>query len=378
MLNLRVLTRIDFRVVLIILLLNVASLVTISSFSPDFLISGEEMPLLSGPVKNQLQWFLMGWAIFFLVVSLDYNSLRNWTWLLYLISLLGLIGLFFTDPIVRVQRWYKIPGVAMSFQPSEYAKLAMLLALAWFMEKKSTTSGTVLTFIQAALIAGIPFFLIVKQPDLGTAFVFYPMAAVMLYFGGVSSRLLKWCLVPLYLALFFIALTFSGVVPYDSLRPCVKGFLKEYQYERLNPDTHHGKASQMAIGLGGVHGSGWRQGDFWRGGGLPAPYTDSIFSAFGEEFGLMGMGALLVLYYFLMYTCFQAAASAKDIFGRLIAAGFAASIAVHVIVNIGMMSGCLPITGVPLPLMSYGGSSYLATMAGLGVVQSVYARRFMF
>lgn len=378
MLNLRVLTRIDFRVVLIILLLNVASLVTISSFSPDFLISGEEMPLLSGPVKNQLQWFLMGWAIFFLVVSLDYNSLRNWTWLLYLISLLGLIGLFFTDPIVRVQRWYKIPGVAMSFQPSEYAKLAMLLALAWFMEKKSTTSGTVLTFIQAALIAGIPFFLIVKQPDLGTAFVFYPMAAVMLYFGGVSSRLLKWCLVPLYLALFFIALTFSGVVPYDSLRLCVKGFLKEYQYERLNPDTHHGKASQMAIGLGGVHGSGWRQGDFWRGGGLPAPYTDSIFSAFGEEFGLMGMGALLVLYYFLMYTCFQAAASAKDIFGRLIAAGFAASIAVHVIVNIGMMSGCLPITGVPLPLMSYGGSSYLATMAGLGVVQSVYARRFMF
>ena len=378
MLNLRVLTRIDFRVIVIILLLNMASIMTISAFSPDFLTSGEEMPLVNEAVKNQLQWFLLSWGIFFLAASLNYNTLREWAWIVYVLSLLGLIGLFFTDPIVRVQRWYKIPGLGMSFQPSEYAKLAVLLALAWFLEKHSTTSKSFVTFFQAALIAGVPFFLILKQPDLGTAFVFYPMAFVMLYFGGIAPSLLRWLLFPLALALLFIAITFSGIIPYDSLRPCVKGVLKEYQYERLNPDTHHGKAAQMAIGLGGVHGTGWKQGEFWRGGGLPAPYTDSIFSAFGEEFGLVGMGALLSVYYFLIYTCFQAAASAKDIFGRLIAAGFATSLAVHVIVNIGMMSGCLPITGVPLPLMSYGGSSYLATMAGLGVVQSVYARRFMF
>jgi rod shape determining protein RodA len=378
MLNLKVLFRIDFRVILIIFLLNAASLITISAFSPDFLTSGEEMPLVNAAVKNQLQWFLISWGVFFIAAMLDYHTLREWTWVLYIVSLLGLVGLFFTDPIVRVQRWYKIPGLGMSFQPSEYAKLAMLFALAWFMEKHSTTARSFSTFIQAALIAGIPFFLILKQPDLGTALIFYPMAVVMLYFGGISTRLIQFLLLPLLISLLFIFATFSGIVPYDSLRPCVRGVLKEYQYERLNPDTHHGKAAQMSLALGGVHGSGWKQGEFWRGGGLPAPYTDSIFSAFGEEFGLVGMGLLLSVYYFLIYTCFQAAASAKDIFGRLIAAGVATSLAVHVIVNIGMMSGCLPITGVPLPLMSYGGSSYLATMAGLGVVQSIYARRFMF
>lgn len=375
---LRVLPRIDFRVIGIILLLNITSILTISSFSPDFLTSGEELGFFHSAVKTQLHWFLIGWCVFFFAAFLDYNKMREWTWFIYALSLLGLIGLFFTDPIVRVQRWYKIPGLGMSFQPSEYAKLAMLLAMAWFMEKKSTTARSLLTFVQAACIAGLPFFLILKQPDLGTAFVFYPMALVMLYFGGVSPRIVTWLMTPLLLALLFVSLTFSGLVPYDSLRPAVRGILKEYQYERLNPDTHHGKAAQIALSLGGVQGSGWKQGEFWRGGGLPAPYTDSIFSAFGEEFGLVGMSLLLGLYYILIYSCFQAAASAKDIFGRLIAAGFATSLAVHVIVNVGMLAGCLPITGVPLPLMSYGGSSYIATMAGLGVVQSVYARRFMF
>ena len=378
MIDVRVLFRIDFRVIAIILLLNVASLVTISAFSPDFMTSGEDTPFFHAAVLSQIHWLLVGWCIFFLATAIDYNKLREGTWILYIVSLLGLIGLFFTDPIVRVQRWYKIPGLGMSFQPSEYAKLAMLLAMAWFMEKSSQNAKSFSVFCIALLIAGIPLFLILKQPDLGTAFVFYPMALVMFYFGGVSERPLKWLFAPLILALLFIAVIFSGAVSYDSLRPYVRPVLKEYQYERLNPETHHGKAAQMAIALGGVKGAGWKQGEFWRGGGLPAPYTDSIFSAFGEEFGLVGMVGLLTLYYILMYTCFQAAASAKDIFGRLIAAGFATSLAVHVIVNIGMMSGCLPITGVPLPLMSYGGSSYMATMAGLGIVQSVYVRRFMF
>lgn len=378
MIQIRALFRIDIRVLLIILLLNVASLVTISAFSPDFMTSGEDTPFLNGAVITQIHWLLVGWVVFFLATAIDYNKLREMTWLVYILSLAGLIGLFFTDPIVRVQRWYKIPGLGMSFQPSEYAKLAMLLAMAWFMEKHSQNTKSFSVFFMALLIAGVPLFLILKQPDLGTAFVFYPTALVMFYFGGVSTRALKWLFAPLLLALLFVAVTFSGLVPYDSLRPYVRPVLKEYQYERLNPDTHHGKAAQMSIALGGVKGSGWKQGEFWRGGGLPAPYTDSIFSAFGEEFGLFGMLVILGLYYFLMYTCFQSAVSAKDIFGRLIAAGFATSLAVHVIVNIGMMSGCLPITGVPLPLMSYGGSSYIASMVGLGIVQSIYVRRFMF
>lgn len=378
MLSGRLLFRIDLRVIGIIFLLNCASILTISSFSPDFLTSGEDSSFFHAGVLHQVQWLLLSWLVFFMVAMLDYNKLREWTWIVYVLSLLGLIGLFFTDPIVRVQRWYKIPGLGMSFQPSEYAKLSMLLAMAWFMEKRSLVSTSFSTCLMASLIAGVPFLLILKQPDLGTAFVFYPMALVMFYFGGITKRVVQWLFAPLMGCLILVMIIFSGVVSYESLRPYVRGVLKEYQYERLNPDTHHGKAAQTAIALGGIKGAGWKGGEFWRGGGLPAPYTDSIFSSFGEEFGLIGMAVVLSLYYFLIYTCFQVAASAKDIFGRLIAAGFGASLAVHVIVNIGMMSGCLPITGVPLPLLSYGGSSYLATMAGLGIVQSVYVRRFMF
>ena len=378
MLNFRLLLRVDLRVIFLILLLNVASLFTISSFSPDFMISGEEKPFFHSAVLIQIHWLLLGWLIFFLVTAFDYRKWRELTWIFYGLSLLGLIGLFFTDPIVRVQRWYKIPGLGISIQPSEYAKLSMLFAMAWFMEKHSQNTRSFAIFSLAFLIVAIPFFLILKQPDLGTAFVFYPMVLVMFYFGGVAKKPLMFLLVPLVVALVLVGVIFSGVVSYDALRPYVRGVLKEYQYERLNPETHHGKAAQMAIALGGVSGAGWRQGEFWRGGGLPAPYTDSIFSAYGEEFGLIGMVGVLLIYYLLIYTCFQAAASAKDIFGRLIAAGFATSLAVHVIVNIGMMSGCLPITGVPLPLLSYGGSSYIATMAGLGIVQSIYTRRFMF
>ena len=162
------------------------------------------------------------------------------------------------------------------------------------------------------------------------------------------------------------------------MRPVYTKVLKEYQYERLNPNTYHQKASQIAIAIGGLTGTGWRKGEFSGKKWLPAAHTDSVFAAFGEEFGFVGLVFLLFLFYTLIYFSFQVAAVAKDRFGRYLAAGLAVYLAMHVLINIGMMCALLPISGVPLIFVTYGGSSILTTMAALGLLQSIYTRRFMF
>jgi len=374
----RVFSRIDLRLVVIVLLLQLCGLLTIAAYSQDLLLEPSSFSFFHSNVKSQLQWMVFSWGCFFVAVRFNYAKLREWAWFLYFFSIIALIGLFFTDPIVRVQRWYRIPLIGISVQPSEVAKVAVVVALSWFLERRALIAERLSTLLGALAIVGLPFLLILKQPDLGTATVLYPMTLVILYFGGVSLRSLKILCLPGLFVVVLVFLTFSGIVPHDQMRPYMTRFLKEYQCERLNPDTHHQRASQTAIAIGGTKGAGWRQGEYWRGGSLPAPYTDSIFAAFGEEFGLIGVLFLLILYYFLISCCFQTVAMAKDSFGRLIASGIAVYITVHVVINVGMMCGCLPVTGVPLLLMSYGGSSLAMTMKALGITQSVYSRRFMF
>ena len=171
---------------------------------------------------------------------------------------------------------------------------------------------------------------------------------------------------------------FLGVISHEEIRPFTTHFLKDYQFERLNPNTHHQKAAATAIGVGGLLGSGWRKSEFTGGGWLPAPYTDSVFPAFGEEFGFIGLLLLMILFYALIYCSFQVTAVAKDHFGRLLSAGITIYLSMHILINIGMMCDLLPITGVPLILVTYGGSSILSTMTALGILQSIYSRRFMF
>ncbi len=374
----RYLFRVDFRLVLMLLVIQCCGLITIASYPQDLMLSTGSTSFFTPQVKVQIQWMLIGRGCFFFMACTDYNKLREWAWIIYAISFIALIGLFFTDPIARVQRWYRLPLIGSSIQPAECAKLAVVIALSWYLERRATQGDRFLTLCGAGLIALIPFFLILKQPDLGTATILYPMTLVILYFGGVRARWIQLLCIPGIVVVSVVALTFSGLVPHETIRAKLSGVLKEYQSQRLNPDTHHQKAAQTAIAIGGVTGTGWKQGDYWRGGSLPAPYTDSIFAAFGEEFGFVGLLFLLSIYYALVFCIFQAAAAAKDTFGRLIAAGIAVYVAVHVLVNVGMMSGCFPITGVPLVLMSYGGSSLAATMTALGITQSVYSRRFMF
>jgi len=231
---------------------------------------------------------------------------------------------------------------------------------------------------QAILIVFIPFILILKQPDLGTALVLYPIGLVMFYFGGVKKKVIYTMITLGIAGLLFVICMFLGILSHEELRPYATTVIKEYQYERLNPHTYHQKAAQTAIALGGITGSGWRKSEFTGRQWLPESHTDSVFAAFGEEFGLVGIFLLLLFFFGLIYFSFQVTAVAKDRFGRLLSGGITVYLAMHVIVNMGMMCGFLPITGVPLILVTYGGSSVLSTMIALGILQSIYSRRFMF
>ncbi|MEC7839177.1 MAG: FtsW/RodA/SpoVE family cell cycle protein [Chlamydiota bacterium] len=372
------LSRIDWRVVPVIIALMIISLLIISSHSVAHSLDGTSEPFFTYVVKSQIQWFVIGTGIFLFFAGFDYNKLREWTWILYALMIISLVGLFFTDAIQRVHRWYRIPGVGISIQPSEYAKLIVVISLSWFLERKKAKAASWGTVLQSGVIVGIPFLLILKQPDLGTALVLYPITLVMFYFGDLRPSVVKVMSWIGAFMLVIVAVLFLEIVTHEQARPVATKFLKEYQFDRLDPNTHHQKAAATAIAVGGISGSGWKKSEFTGGGWLPAPYTDSVFPAFGEEYGVLGLIFLLALFYALIYFGFQVTAVAKDHFGRLLSAGITVYLAMHILVNIGMMSGFLPITGVPLVLVTYGGSSVLATMTALGILQSIYSRRFMF
>lgn len=371
------LKRIDFRTLPIIFFLMAISLLTIYSTTSG--IHGyTENPVFSPFFKNQIRAFVVGIFAYLFLVCFDYRKLREWTWFLYLGIVLMLIGLYFTTPIHNVRRWYRFPLIPFDVQPSEYAKLVVVLTLSWFLEKKSRDAMKWTTFIQASLIVFVPFVLILKQPDLGTALILGPISLAIFYFGGIHRKILIGFSCATAVLFGCILLIFLGVLSHEDLRPFVTKFLKEYQYERLNPNTYHQQAGQTAIALGSFFGTGFCKSEFTGHSWLPYPYTDSIFPAFAEEFGLVGAYFLLALYFGIIYFSFQVTAVAKDPFGRLLAAGISVYLAMHVLINVGMMCGLLPITGVPLVLVTYGGSSVLSTMIALGLLQSIYTRRFTF
>ncbi len=373
----RYLKRIDFRTIPLVLGLMGVSLLVISATTGD-VQDLSEAAFFTPLAMHQLRSFMIGWLVYLFFAGMDYHKLRQCTWFLYGLMLLMLIGLYFTHSIQNVHRWYRIPLLGVAFQPSEFAKLTVVLALSWFLEHKGNQARQNRSTLQALFIVLIPFLLILKQPDLGTALVLYPIALVMFYFGGIKRGMLAVLFSIAVAALIFIVLMFLGLLSHEELRPYATAVLKDYQYERLNPDTYHQRAAQIALAIGGVTGSGWHQSEFTGRRWLPYAHTDSVFAAFGEEFGLIGVFLLLLFFFGLIYFSFQVTAVAKDRFGRLLSAGVTVYLAIHVIVNMGMMCGFLPITGVPLILVSYGGSSILSTMMALGILQSIYSRRFMF
>ena len=318
--------------------------------------------------QKQIQWTLLGLVVYFGVAFFDYERIGDLSGWIYIGSVLLVVAvLIFGTEINGAKRWLNL---GIKVQPAEFAKVGLLIFLAAYLSGPGRSLEDFPYVIASLMIGALPCLLIAKQPDLGTALVCLPITFGILYVAKIPHR---------YLFLMLIL----GLL----CTPLVWKVLHEYQRNRimifLDPsiDPLGGGwsrlQSMMAVGSGGLTGKGYLEGTQGLLGFLPltvAP-TDFIFSVIAEETGFMGTLVIFALYFLLFATIVRAAIQARDRFGRLIAVGVLVMLFTHVTVNVAMTIGMLPITGLPLPLLSYGGSFTLSTMVALGLVQSVYIRR---
>ena len=333
---------------------------------------------LNGKALRQVVWALAGLGCYSVATAFDYRRLTDIHWWIYAGALLLLVVVLFCPEKNNSHRWIPLPG--FDLQPSEFAKLALVFTLATELSRPSTDAEQFSTFIKVFLIALVPFLLIVTEPDLGTSMVLVPVTVALLFCAGAPVKPIL-----ILIGAGIAALVLIGV--WLSFWPDTCPFLTAYQksrvlvYLNVNQDPlgagWNKLQSQIAVGSGGLFGKGYLKGTQNILGFLPrtvAP-TDFIYSVVAEETGFVGSGVLLALYATISVRCMRTAVKATDLFGRLLAAGIGVLIFLHVFINIAMTVGLMPITGLPLPLMSYGGSFMVSTMGALGLVQSVYLRR---
>ena len=285
---------------------------------------------------------------------------------LYVIAVLMLIGVALFGVVVNGSRRWLNFGVAR-FQPSELMKIALPLMLAWYFQKFEGRIGWI-DFVVAAILIVVPVYLIKRQPDLGTALLIAASGFYVLYLAGLSWKIM-------------VGLVAIGA----ALGPMVWQQLHDYQRERiltfLDPARdplgagYHSTQASIALGSGGVTGKGWLNGTQTHLDFLPERHTDFIFAVFGEEFGLIGNAVLLILYLLLIGRGMVIAANASTLFARLLAGAITLMFFTYAFVNMSMVSGLLPVVGVPLPLVSYGGTAMISLFIGLGVLMSVQAHR---
>lgn len=317
--------------------------------------------------ERQLEWALVSWVAFFAIAFVPYDKLARSSDWLYALGLIALAAVFVLGTSVNgSRRWFAVGSVRI--QPSEFTKYALVLFLARVIgmqgEKVRKWSG-LLPPVAATLL---PVALVLKQPDLGTALAHVPVLATMLFAAGARKR---------HFATVGAAAA-AGM-------PLAWFFLHDYQKQRilsfLSPEHaalgggYQQLQGMIAIGAGGFAGRGFEQGTQGALGFLPFRHTDFIFAVVGEEWGFAGALALLVLYGLLVLGLGEVARATRDLEGRLIVTGVATILVTHVAVNVGMTTGVLPVTGITLPLVSYGGSSLLANLAGLGLAASVGRRK---
>jgi rod shape determining protein RodA len=321
---------------------------------------------------KQMLWISAGLVAMFLFAKIDYHKLIDFVPWAYGVCLVALLAvLVIGQKVLGARRWIK--AGPMHFQPSEWVKLVLILAVARYFANLGGRSLSWKDIFKAFALVGIPLLLVLKQPDLGTSLTYTPILIAGLFLGGINLRQ------ALILSTCGLALV-AGVWSSGKL-------LKPYQKARLtsfiNPDNdprgtgYQLLQSKIAVGSGGVWGKGAEKGTQTQGDFLPIPHADFIFAAFSEEHGFVGALLVLLLYFLILMRLIQNAQTAADLPGSLIIMGLVAVLTFQIAVNVGMVIGFMPVTGIPLPLMSYGGSSVLFTFLALGVAMNVRMRRFV-
>ncbi len=330
--------------------------------------SATEHTKFAGSHVKQLYWIAGGLGAMFAMSLISYQKLLDGVHWMYIVSIASLVSVMvFGQKYLGARRWVKLPG-GNHFQPSEWVKLILILAVAKYFADMQSRELSWSDFMKAGAMVGVPMLMVLAQPDLGTALTYFPIAVMGLFLGGLSWRQAG-------------AVLLLGAL----MMPVALHVLKPYQRERLtsfmSPEAdaqgsgYQVNQSKIAIGSGGIWGSS--NGSQTHLDFLPVPQTDFIFAAFAEEHGFVGALGVLLLYFMVLVRLTQNAQTAPDRAGTFLVMGVVAVLSFHILVNVGMVVGFMPVTGIPLPLMSYGGSSVLFMFLALGMVMNVRMRRFV-
>ena len=325
-----------------------------------------------GYSTKQTLYIAVGIVLMFIFAKIDYHKLLDivpWAYGICLLSLVAVLAV--GHKAMGGRRWLKLGP--MQFQPSEWVKLVLIITVARYFANLGGRSLTWKDIFKAFVLVGIPMLLVLKQPDLGTTLTYTPILIAGLFLGGINLRQA-------------LILTACGLALVGGVWSSGK-LLKPYQKARLTSFINPGndprgsgyqiRQSLIAVGSGGIWGKGAAKGSQTQGDFLPIPHADFIFAAFSEEHGFVGAVFVLLLYFFILMRLIQNAQTAADLSGSLLIMGVVAVLTFQIAVNIGMVIGFMPVTGIPLPLMSYGGSSVLFTFLALGAVMNVRMRRFV-
>jgi rod shape determining protein RodA len=352
----------DFDWVLLVLVLLICTLGVVEIYSATLNTK------FAGVHVKQVYWILAGVSLMFIVSLVNYQALLERVPLLYVISIGSLVAVMaFGRVYLGAKRWVQIGS--FHFQPSEWVKLVLILAMAkYFADQRSETTAQDL--LKAGALVGIPMLMVLKQPDLGTALTYLPIAIMGLFLGGMKWR---------HAAVILIIGALLAPVAWHVLKPYQKDRLTSFADPEADSQGRGYQVLQslVAVGSGGIFGKGTAHGSQTQGQFLPVPHTDFIFAAFAEEHGFIGAMVVLLLYFVVLMRLIQNAQTAPDRAGAFIVMGVVAVLAFHLLVNVGMVVGFMPVTGIPLPLMSYGGSSVLFIFLALGIVMNVRMRRFV-
>ncbi|CAG5092433.1 Rod shape-determining protein RodA [Thermobacillus xylanilyticus] len=371
------LKRIDLGIMLILGLLMVISVLVVRSATYG-------NPMYPNYDLKQLIFFLAGFAVAVFATLFDYRFFLKYWYVLYGFGVLLLVLVYFFGVEINGARsWFKLAD-GLLFQPAEFMKILLIMTVASILARRE---GDPLSFksdlLPIAAISLIPFGLVMIQPDLGNAIIYIVILLGMLWIGRV-----KYWHVLIGIALMVGSLVLF-VMMFNTYNEEIKDFLtdkgKHHWYERINtfinPETasddakHQSEKSLVAIGSGGLTGDGYMKGDMKNRRFIPYPYSDSIFVVIGEEFGFQGAALLLLLYFLLIYRMIMIAFQCTDLKGSYIIVGIVSMFVFQIFQNIGMMIGLMPITGITLPFISYGGTSLLINMVCIGLVFSIRAHQ---
>lgn len=339
--------------------------------------SATAMTKFHGFQTKQIGFLALGLVIMFGVAMVDYHRLldiANWAYGVSMVALVAVLIPHIGQKVLGARRWINLGG-GVHFQPSEWVKLVLILVAARFFWQRIADGGELSwkDIGKAFALIGAPMLLVLKQPDLGTALTYSPLLIVGLFLSGIRLK---------QAAVLICGFALIAGIGWRSGK-----LLKPYQKARLtafvDPDTdpkgsgYQIRQSLIAVGSGGIWGKGTNHGTQTQGDFLPIPYTDFIFAAFCEEHGFAGALFVLLLYFLILIRLIENAQRAPDPPGALLVMGIVGVILFQIAINIGMCVGLMPVTGIPLPLMSYGGSSVIFTFLALGMVMNVRMGRFV-